>query len=113
MDGAVTGEMSYRDFRVLCHSLKDLQGGGAVINAGSAVILPEVFLKALTVVRNLGYAAHGFSTANFDMIQHYRPHMNVVSRPTQDEGRGYSFTGHHEIMLPLLAALVKLRISEA
>lgn len=111
MDGAVTGEMSYRDFRVLCHSVKDLQGGGAVINAGSAVILPEVFLKVLTVVRNLGHAAEGFSTANFDMIQHYRPHMNVVSRPTQGDGRGYSFTGHHEIMLPLLAALVKLRMA--
>jgi hypothetical protein len=106
MDGAATGEMSFRDFRVLCNAVKDLQGGGAVINAGSAVILPEVFLKALTVVRNLGHAARGFAAANFDMIQHYRPNMNVVTRPTIGAGAGYTFTGHHEIMLPLLAAML-------
>ena len=106
MDGAATGEMSFRDFRVFVHSVKDLTGG-VVLNVGSAVILPEVFLKALTVARNLGYKARGFTTANFDMIRHYRPTMNVVERPTQKHGRGYSVTGHHEIMIPLLAALIK------
>jgi hypothetical protein len=81
-----------------------------VLNFGSAVIMPEVFLKALTVARNLGYKARGFSTANFDMIRHYRPQVNVVERPTQKNGRGYSFTGHHEIMLPLLASMIKLQM---
>ena len=109
MDGSATGELSFRDFKVLAHSVKDLKGGGVVINIGSAVILPEVFLKALTVARNLGYKAKGFSTANFDMIRHYRPTMNVVERPTQRHGRGYQFTGHHEIMIPLLAAMINLQ----
>jgi hypothetical protein len=108
MDGAATGELSFRDFKVLANSVKDLRGGGVVLNIGSAVILPEVFLKALTVARNLGYKAKGFSTANFDMIRHYRPQVNVVERPTQRHGRGYHFTGHHEIMVPLLAAMVKV-----
>lgn len=106
MDGAVTGEMSFRDFRVFAHSVAGLRARSVVMNVGSAVILPEVFLKALTVARNLGHAARGFAAANFDMIQHYRPNLNVVTRPTQHEGRAFSFTGHHEIMLPLLAALV-------
>jgi hypothetical protein len=106
MDGAATGEMSYRDFKVLVNSITRLIDGGVVLNVGSAVILPEVFLKALTVARNLGYKAKGFSTANFDMIRHYRPQMNVVERPTQKYGRGYHFTGHHEIMIPLLAAMI-------
>ncbi|MEX2117377.1 MAG: hypothetical protein WEB37_10855 [Bacteroidota bacterium] len=109
MDGSATGELSFRDFKVLANSVKDLQGGGVVINIGSAVILPEVFLKALTVARNLGYKAKGFSTANFDMIRHYRPTVNVVERPTQRYGRGYQFTGHHEIMIPLLAAMINLQ----
>jgi len=109
MDGAATGELSYRDFKVLCNNVKDLQGAGAVLNIGSAVLLPEVFLKALTVARNLGYPARGFTAANFDMIQHYRPNTNVVTRPTRDGGVGYSFTGHHEIMVPLLAAMIKLQ----
>ncbi len=109
MDGSATGELSFRDFKVLAHSVKDLRGGGVVINIGSAVILPEVFLKALTVARNLGYKAKGFSTANFDMIRHYRPTVNVVERPTQRHGRGYQFTGHHEIMIPLLAAMINLQ----
>lgn len=108
MDGAATGELSFRDFKILANSVKDLQGGGVVLNIGSAVILPEVFLKALTVARNLGHKAKGFSTANFDMIRHYRPTMNVVERPTQKHGRGYQFTGHHEIMVPLLAAMINL-----
>lgn len=110
MDGAATGEMSFRDFKIFANSVKDLQGAGVVLNIGSAVILPEVFLKALTVVRNLGYNARGFTTANFDMIRHYRPQVNVVERPTQKHGRGYSFVGHHEIMIPLLAAMMKARL---
>lgn len=110
MDGAATGELSFRDFKIFANSVKGLKGGGVVLNVGSAVILPEVFLKALTVARNLGYKAMGFSTANFDMIRQYRPQVNVVERPTQKSGRGYSFTGHHEIMIPLLAAMIKLRV---
>ena len=107
MNGAATGELSFRDFRVLCSSVKELHEGGAVLNVGSAVIIPEVFLKALTVVRNLGYSANGFLTANFDMIQHYRPRVNVVERPTENGGAGFQITGHHEIMVPLLAALIQ------
>ena len=109
MDGAATGELSYRDFKVFVNSIKNLTNGGVVLNFGSAVIMPEVFLKALTVARNLGFKAMGFSTANFDMIRQYRPQMNIVERPTQKSGRGYNFTGHHEIMFPLLAAMIKLR----
>ena len=109
MDGAATGELSFRDFRVLCHVCQGLTGGGVVLNIGSAVIMPEVFLKALTVARNLGARARGFTTAVFDMYQHYRPTMNVQLRPTQNGGRGYYFTGHHEVMIPLLAAMVKLK----
>jgi deoxyhypusine synthase len=112
MDGGVTGEMSFRDFKILANSVKDLKGCGVVLNVGSAVILPEVFLKALTVARNLGHKAQGFSTANFDMIRQYRPQVNVVERPTRGYGKGYAFTGHHEIMIPLLSAMIKLRISK-
>lgn len=107
MDGAATGELSFRDFKVLVNSVKDLRDGGAVLNIGSAVIMPEVFLKALTVARNLGFRAKGFSTANFDMIRQYRPQVNVVERPTQKHGRGYQLTGHHELMVPLFVAMVK------
>ncbi len=107
MDGAATGELSFRDFKVLCNIVKDLQQGGVVMNIGSAVVLPEVFLKALTVARNLRYPARGFTTANFDMLQHYRPRMNVVHRPTGNSGKGYMFTGHHEIMIPLVFAMIK------
>ncbi len=112
MDGAATGEMSFRDFRTLCETCKGLVGGGVVLNVGSAVILPEVFLKALTVARNLGAKAKGFTTAVFDMNVHYRPTMNVQLRPTQDGGRGYTITGHHEIMVPLLAAMIKTAIRQ-
>lgn len=106
MDGAATGEMTMRDFRSLCETCKGLVGGGVVLNVGSAVIMPEVFLKALTVARNLGAKAKGFTTAVFDMNNHYRPTVNVRLRPTQDGGTGYYFTGHHEIMIPLLAAMI-------
>ncbi len=113
MDGAATGEMSFRDFRTLCAVCGKLGRGGVVLNVGSAVIMPEVFLKALTVARNLGATARGFTTAVFDMNTHYRPTMNVQRRPTQDGGRGMYFTGHHEIMIPLLAAMVTARLEHA
>jgi hypothetical protein len=77
-----------------------------VLNLGSAVIMPEVFLKALAVARNLGFPVKDFTSANFDMIQHYRPGVNVVQRPVLSGGRGYALTGHHEIMIPLLAAAI-------
>jgi hypothetical protein len=110
MDGAATGEMSYRDFQVLCETCKGLARGGVVLNIGSAVIMPEVFLKALTVARNLGANARRFTTVVMDMNHHYRPTMNVQQRPTQDGGRGYYLTGHHEIMVPLLAAMIVSRL---
>ena len=110
MDGSITGEMKFRDFRLFCGVVQQLINGGVVLNFGSAVILPEVFLKALTVARNLGANARGFTTANFDMIQHYRPRVNVVQRPTKNSGKGYMFTGHHEIMIPLLCASIKNRL---
>jgi hypothetical protein len=110
MDGAETGEMTFRDFKVFCNVVKNLQSGGVVMNIGSTVVLPEVFLKALTVARNLGFKAQGFSAANFDMIQHYRPRMNVVLRPTAKTGKGYMFTGHHEIMIPLVCAMIKSKL---
>ncbi len=103
-DGAIIGELSYRDFRIFCAQVAKLAEGSVVLNFGSAVILPEIFLKALSVARNLRYPAHGFTTANFDMIRHYRPQVNIVQRPTQTGGRGYQFIGHHEIMIPLLVA---------
>jgi hypothetical protein len=90
-----------------------LTKGSVVLNVGSAVIMPEVFLKALTVARNLGARARGFTAAVFDMNTHYRPTMNVQRRPTQDGGRGMYFTGHHEIMIPLLAAMVTARLEHA
>ncbi|NOY07125.1 MAG: hypothetical protein GXO82_10945 [Chlorobi bacterium] len=112
MDGAVTGEMTYRDFQVFAASVAGLEKGGVVLNIGSAVILPEIFLKALTIARNLGHKAYGFLTANFDMIDHYRPRVNVVERPTKDGGEGYMFLGHHEIMIPLLAAMILVKIGD-
>jgi hypothetical protein len=102
-DGAAIGETSHRDFRRLAAALPALHEGGVVLNLGSAVILPEVFLKALTIARNLesGRPTH-FTTCDFDMLRHYRPRVNVVQRPTLDGGAGYEITGHHEIMVPLL-----------
>ena len=104
--GAAIGEASLRDFRILAHTVSQLGDGGVVLNLGSAVIMPEVFLKALAVARNLGHPVEAFVTANFDMIQHYRPTVNVVQRPVLPGGSGYALTGHHEIMIPLLAAAV-------
>ncbi len=103
-NGAAIGDTSHRDFRRLAASIERLHDGGVVLNCGSAVIMPEVFLKALTVARNLndGHPT-GFVTCDIDMQRHYRPHVNVVQRPTVAGGAGYELTGHHEIMLPLLA----------
>ncbi|MEJ2069451.1 MAG: hypothetical protein P8X58_03445 [Syntrophobacterales bacterium] len=102
---AALGETTHRDFRLFAAQVSRL-AGGLYLNLGSAVILPEVFLKALTLARNLGHRVEPLTTVNLDFIQHYRPLTNVVRRPTAGEGRGYALTGHHEIMLPLLAALV-------
>ena len=113
-DGAAIGDTSHRDFRRLAASLPALHDGGVVLNLGSAVILPEVFLKALTIARNLGGGrpTH-FTTCDFDMLRHYRPRLNVVQRPTLEGGVGYEITGHHEIMVPLLAWAVIERVSAA
>lgn len=106
-DAALWGRKSHLDFKTLAANIKSIHRGGAIINLGSAVILPEVFLKALTVARNLYGDISKFSAANFDMIQHYRPNENVVKRPTINGGKRYVFTGHHEIMLPLFSAAIK------
>jgi hypothetical protein len=104
-DGAAIGASTHRDFRLLCSLVRGLHEGGVYLNLGSAVVLPEVFLKAVSVVRNLGHALTGFTTVNFDFLQHYRPNMNVVERPhARSGGHGYSITGHHELMIPMLAA---------
>jgi hypothetical protein len=104
-DGAAIGTATHRDFRLLCSLVRGLDDGGVYINVGSAVVLPEAFLKAVSVVRNLGYPLANFTTVNFDFLQHYRPKLNVVERPhARSGGRGYSITGHHELMIPLLAA---------
>jgi hypothetical protein len=105
-NGALLGQATYTDFQRLTLLLRGLHDGGCYWNIGSAVLLPEVFLKALTLCRNLGYPVDGFLTVNLDMLQQYRPEYNVVRRPTQDGGRGYSLTGHHEIMLPLLYTMI-------
>ena len=105
-DGASIGQTSLQDFRLLCSLVRELDGGGVYLNLGSAVVLPEVFLKTVTVVRNLGFSLQNFCTANFDFIQQYRPLTNVVRRPVSGTGRGFSFIGHHELMIPLLASLI-------
>jgi hypothetical protein len=105
-DGASIGQTTHDDFRLLCSVVRGLNEGGVYLNLGSAVVLPEVFLKTVTVVRNLGHDLKNFTTANFDFIQHYRPLTNVVRRPVAGGGRGFSFTGHHELMIPLLAASI-------
>ncbi|MCP4747101.1 MAG: hypothetical protein GY874_13325 [Desulfobacteraceae bacterium] len=104
--GAAIGQASFRDFKIFAATVAKLGQGGVVLNFGSAVIMPEVFLKALAVGRNLGHKITHFTTANFDMIQHYRPRVNVVERPVLKSGRGFAITGHHEIMIPLLAAAI-------
>ena len=104
-DGSAIGQTSFTDFRIFVSEIAELEGG-VLLNIGSAVVMPEVFLKALSIARNLGHNVANFTTANFDMIQHYRPNENVVKRPTSMGGKGYSITGHHEIMIPLLACAV-------
>jgi len=110
-DGAALGDATYRDFRLFCAVVQQMHPGGVYLNWGSAVLLPEIFLKAVSVVRNLGVALRPITTANFDFIQHYRPLQNVVKRPTASsrnqrgpESHGYAITGHHELLLPLVAA---------
>lgn len=106
-DGGALGETSHTDFKLFCSTVKQMNGGGVYLNIGSAVMMPEIFLKAVTVVRNLGYELSDITTANFDFIQQYRPLTNVVRRPTANgAGKGFSITGHHEIMIPLLAASI-------
>jgi hypothetical protein len=102
-DGSAIGEGSLRDFRLLASVVADLEGG-VYLNLGSAVVMPEVFLKALTVARNLGHRVRRITTVNMDFIQHYRARENVLRRPTISGGACYALTGHHEIMFPLLAA---------
>src|SRR6266699_1206882 len=103
-DGAALGATSHRDFKRLAGSLPAIHDGGVVLNVGSAVVMPEVFLKALTIARNLGGGKPtGFTACDCDMQRHYRPRVNVVERPTLASGRGIQLTGHHEILIPLLA----------
>jgi hypothetical protein len=114
-DGAALGAASYTDFRLFCALVQKMDGGGVFLNWGSAVILPEVFLKAVSVARNLGTPLRPITTANFDFIQHYRPLTNVVKRPTvgreksKERSRGFAITGHHELLLPLVAAALRGR----
>jgi hypothetical protein len=106
-DGAALGETTHRDFRLFCSIVREMHGGGVYLNWGSAVVLPEIFLKAVTAVRNLGHPLEDITTANFDFIQGYRPSTNVVKRPVAGGGgRGFAITGHHELMLPLFAAML-------
>ncbi|MBA7486457.1 hypothetical protein ES707_22016 [subsurface metagenome] len=105
--GEAIGNASLKDFFLFCSLLEKLEDGGVFVNIGSAVILPEVFLKALSFIRNKGRRLENFYTAVFDFIHHYRPYENVVKRPHGKKGRGFYFTGHHEIMIPLLAVSLK------
>ena len=103
--GATTGEKTFTDFRIFTSVITNLEGG-VYLNIGSAVILPEVFLKALTIARNLGHKVENFTAVNLDMQMHYRPLENVVRRPTSKGGKGYTLLGHHEILIPLLSQAV-------
>ena len=106
-DGAALGATTHTDFRCLAELVRRMDGGGVYLNVGSAVVLPEVFLKCVTLVRNLGHPLSDITTANLDFIQSYRPLTNVVRRPTEHgRGKGYSITGHHELTIPLLAAFI-------
>jgi hypothetical protein len=104
-DGSALGATTHHDFRLLAELVRRMDGGGVYLNIGSAVVLPEIFLKCVTLVRNLGHPLSDITTANFDFIQSYRPLTNVVRRPTENgAGKGFSITGHHELTIPLLAA---------
>jgi len=104
-NGAMIGEKTFNDFRIFTSVITNLEGG-VYLNIGSAVILPEVFLKALTIARNLGHKVENFTAVNLDMYEHYRPLENVVRRPTSKGGKGYTLLGHHEILIPLLSQAV-------
>lgn len=105
--GAAVGTCTQIDFQIFTQQVSRIDRGGAYLNLGSAVLLPEVFLKAVTLIRNAGQPLEHFTTANFDFLQHYRPLQNVVKRPVAETGRGFALTGHHEIMIPLLAAMLR------
>lgn len=107
VSGEALGKGSLIDFRILTQAVSDLGDGGVFLNLGSAVIIPEVFLKAVALVRNSGRRLENFTTANLDFLQHYRPTQNIVRRPVGDSGTGIALTGHHEIMVPLLAAMLR------
>jgi hypothetical protein len=109
-DGAALGKTSFQDFEVFRRRVAELHDGGVAINVGSAVILPEVFLKALSLARNLSGPVTGFTTANLDMIRHYRPRMNILERPTRASGKALEVTGPHEILIPLLFQMVCERL---
>ena len=109
-DGAAMGATSHRDFRILAGSLRNLHDGGLVANLGSAVVLPEVFVKALNVARHLWPPLKDFTAVDLDMTRHYRPEMNVIGRPVLAGGRGYHLTGHHEIMIPILYYALRARL---
>lgn len=111
-DGAVIGEATFKDFQIFAAGISQLGGGGVYCNVGSAVIMPEVFLKALSISRNLGHPVRNFVTANFDMIYQYRERENVVRRPQGDDAKGYAIIGHHEIMIPLLARAIIDKLDE-
>ena len=104
--GASLGKCTEIDYRIFTQEVSRLHDGGVFINVGSAVLLPEVFLKAVSAVRNSGQELSGFSTANFDFLQHYRPTQNVVNRPVEGDGKGFAITGHHELTIPLLAGIL-------
>jgi hypothetical protein len=104
-DGKALGEVTFRDYRKLTENVCSLDGG-VWINLGSAVIMPEIFVKVVSVARNLGYSLNNITTVNMDMVQHYRPTENVVQRPILGSGAGYAITGHHEMMFPLLRMMV-------
>jgi hypothetical protein len=112
MDGALVGELSMRDFRTFQRVVARLGDGGVFLNVGSSVILPEVFLKALSLSRNLGHDVRNFTTVDLDMIRHYRPGENVLKRPVLAGGASYAITGHHEIVVPLLAQALLLGLGD-
>ena len=109
--GEDAGKATQKDFHILVKALTKIGNGGVVVNVGSAVVLPEVFLKTLTITRNLGYKTFNFTSINFDMLPQYRPQQNIVCRPTQPKGKGFYITGHHEIMIPLLVAAILEKLS--
>ena len=109
-EGAALGAATFRDFQVLSEAVRGLHDGGLYLNAGSAVMLPEVFLKAINIARNIDSTPQRIFTVNLDMIRHYRPSQNVVQRPTNPGGRGYQIVGHHEILFPLLYTMVRSRL---